>query len=149
MWHGLITELTAGAQDYAFAGWLFLRLLGVIYAVAFLSLAVQIKGLSGSRGILPARESLAGLRFSAAPTIFWWHCTDGFLTGVCWSGVLCSVLLIAGFAPVLMLAILWAAYLSLYHVNRLWLGYQWDVLLLEVGFLAIFFTPLEWWSSWP
>jgi hypothetical protein len=34
-------------------------------------------------------------------------------------------------------------YLSLFSVCRVFLSYQWDTLLLETGFLAIFLTPLE------
>src|ERR1041385_6770578 len=38
--------------------WLFLRLLGVAYLIAFVSLAVQVSGLVGERGILPAGSFL-------------------------------------------------------------------------------------------
>ena len=34
--------------------WLFLRLLGIVYLIAFVSLAVQITGLVGEHGLLPA-----------------------------------------------------------------------------------------------
>jgi len=36
--------------------WLFLRGLGLIYLIAFLSLWVQIEGLIGSKGLLPVRD---------------------------------------------------------------------------------------------
>jgi hypothetical protein len=35
----------------------------------------------------------------------------------------------------------WACYLSLVTVGQEFLSYQWDILLLETGFLAIFFAP--------
>src|SRR5207249_2378648 len=35
-------------------------------------------------------------------------------------------------------------YLSLTVAGQDFLGYQWDALLLETGFLAIFFAPLQW-----
>ena len=41
------------------------------------------------------------------------------------------------------LALLWLFYLSLSVVCEVFLGYQWDALLLETGFLAIFFAPLQ------
>jgi lipase maturation factor 1 len=41
------------------------------------------------------------------------------------------------------LALLWLLYLSLATVGRDFLGFQWDNLLLEAGFLAIFFAPLQ------
>ena len=34
-------------------------------------------------------------------------------------------------------------YLSLSTICREFLGFQWDILLLETGFLAIFFAPLS------
>src|SRR3989449_6410371 len=43
---------------YLLSRWLFLRLLGVIYFIAFVSLALQITGLVGEHGILPARTFL-------------------------------------------------------------------------------------------
>src|SRR5439155_9468393 len=60
-----------------------------------------------------------------------------------WGGAGCSMLLIFGFAPGPILLLLWVCYLSLFSVCRIFLGYQWDILLLETGFLAIFLAPLE------
>ncbi len=45
-------------ETYVLASWLFLRLLGIIYLTAFVSLAVQIKGLAGRDGVLPAADFL-------------------------------------------------------------------------------------------
>src|SRR5437773_3740103 len=44
-------------STYARATWLFLRLLGIVYLLAFLSLNAQILGLIGHEGILPDRKS--------------------------------------------------------------------------------------------
>src|SRR5437773_12155758 len=44
----------SGHPTYVLSRWLFLRLLGVVYLVAFVSLALQITGLVGEHGILPA-----------------------------------------------------------------------------------------------
>jgi lipase maturation factor 1 len=122
---------------YAVSGWLFLRALGAIYFAAFVSLGVQVKGLIGRDGILPA-EVFLGAKAS-----------DRFLAALCWSGAALSVLLIAGVAPVASLVLLWVCYLSLLNVSRVFLGYQWDVLLLETGFLAIWLAPLELRAHWP
>ncbi len=46
---------------YARSTWLFLRILGAISLVAFLSLGVQIDGLVGENGILPARDSCSAV----------------------------------------------------------------------------------------
>ncbi len=143
------TILTAASGTHVLSVWVFLRLLGFIYLCAFLSLAVQIRGLIGSGGILPANEFFAKRKrfglgsFHRDPTIFWINSSDGFLVVTSWIGVALSVLLLIGFAPMPILTLLWILYLSLFTVGRIFLGYQWDVLLLEAGFLAIFLAPLE------
>lgn len=130
---------------------LFLILLGLVYLFAFVSLLVQVKGLIGSEGILPAHEYLkqVGLKIGGSaywevPTVFWLGQGDLFLIVVCCLGAGLSLLLIAGVAPLPVLFLLWFFYLSLYSVGQTFLGFQWDILLLETGFLAIFFSPLNW-----
>ena len=137
-------------STYFISSWIFLRALAVIYLIAFLSLEVQVKGLIGSNGILPAKtfleyayQKLGSHAFTVVPSIFWWHSSDFFLQLVCWSGVLFSIMLLIGFAQPLMLFLLWMLYLSLSAVCRDFLSFQWDVLLLEAGFLAIFMSPLR------
>jgi predicted DCC family thiol-disulfide oxidoreductase YuxK len=135
--------------------WIFLRLLGVIYLIAFVSLWTQIGGLIGSNGILPTARFMAeaqqqcdaqgiGLeRYYLLPTLCWFNTSDGSLNFQCAAGMVLAVLLVAGIAPVPCLALLWLLYLSLVTVGRDFLGFQWDNLLLETGFLAIFFAPLQ------
>lgn len=133
----------------------FLVALGVVYLAAFLSLWVQIDGLIGSQGILPAESFLAYAgsrlgpdRYAVLPTLLWWMpVTDGALHLFCACGVLFSAFLLAGFLPVISCVMLWASYLSLYTVSRTFLSFQWDILLLEMGFLAIFYAPLG--AVWP
>lgn len=145
----------SGPRSYAFASWLFLRFLGVIYLSAFLSLASQLKGLIGKRGILPATDFLTARRrfgprrFWRIPTLLWINSSDCFMQGLCWTGVLAALLLAIGFAPLAMLLLLWVSYLSVFGVGRVFLGYQWDILLLEVGFLGILLAPFEWLPSLP
>ncbi|MBZ5638556.1 MAG: lipase maturation factor family protein [Acidobacteriia bacterium] len=137
---------------YAISRDLFLRLLGVSYLCAFVSLGTQIRGLVGSEGILPAAPFLDAVsrhygaeRFWLLPTFCWVDASDAFLCFLCWGGAAVSVLVIAGVltAPALFLA--WAGYLSLVVACRVFLNFQWDALLLEAGFLAIFLAP---WRSW-
>jgi hypothetical protein len=142
----------AGQPGYFLARWIFLRLLGVVYLAAFLSLWVQILGLIGSRGILPAREYLAAIaervgpeRFYLVPTVCWLDAGDRALHTLCLAGIVFSGLLIAGVAPVLVSFLLWVAYLSLAVAGQQFFHYQWDALLHEVGFLAVFFAPLGVW----
>ena len=141
--------------SFVLGSWLFLRLLGIIYLIAFVSLALQIPGLIGRGGILPATEYLARRRrwgvsrFWRVPTLCWVSSTDGFILGQAWAGALLSLCLILGLAPMAVLVALWILYLSLFSVSRIFLGYQWDILLLETGFLAIFLAPPQWLPEWP
>jgi len=57
------------------------------------------------------------------------------------AGAVLSALVLVGIAPVPILAVLWALYLSLAVVGQVFLGYQWDALLLETGLLAVFLAP--------
>lgn len=135
------------AREYGLVRWLYLRFLGIIYLIAFSSTAVQIKGLVGEQGIIPAHvfldkvaQQVGPTHLWSFPTIFWLGCTDFDLTLVCWSGVALAVLVVLGIATQPALAILWFLYLSVLAVGGDFLSYQWDVLLLEAGFLSIFFA---------
>jgi lipase maturation factor 1 len=111
---------------------------------------VQIHGLVGARGILPARNFLDAVasalgpeRYWWVPSLFWLHPSDGFLDAMCATGTVLGMLLILGVAPVASLAGLWVLYLSLQSIGQDFLSFQWDLLLLEAGFLAIFLAPLQ------
>jgi predicted DCC family thiol-disulfide oxidoreductase YuxK len=137
--------------------WVFLRSLGLIYLIAFVSLWVQIIGLVGSNGILPANSAMESMRQGAdaqhlglgryhlVPTLCWFKTSDGFLRFQCAAGATLAVLLVVGVAPAPCLFLLWLIYLSLATVCREFLSFQWDNLLLETGFLAIFMAPLQLW----
>ncbi len=136
---------------------IFLRTLGVIYLIAFVSLWTQISGLIGHNGILPADQFMSGAgqqcdrqgigldRYYLLPTLCWFNASDGFLHFQCAAGSVLALLLIFNLAPAPCLALLWLFYLSLVTVGRDFLGFQWDNLLLEAGFLAIFLAPMQWW----
>jgi lipase maturation factor 1 len=139
--------------SYHIATTLFLRLLGLVYLIAFVSLWVQIDGLIGEHGILPAKNFLDAIQQFFAqqtppqstmwhlPTLVWLSPTDGFLHALCAAGTVMSLLLIAGVLPLPTLILLWVDYLSLLHVGQDFLSFQWDILLLETGFAAIFLAP--------
>ncbi len=141
--------------DYFLTRWIFLRALGVIYLIAFISLWTQMSGLIGHNGILPEDQYISAVkqqcdaqgigldRFRLMPTLCWLNSSDGFLQFQCAAGVAVALLLIFGIAPAPALALLWLLYLSLMSVGRDFLGFQWDNLLLETGFLSIFFAPLR------
>ena len=135
--------------------WLFWKILGAIYGVAFLSLAMQITGLIGSNGILPAgaylsriSDALGSSRYWNFPTVFWLTGAGNLaLRSVCLLGVVFAILLVAGFLQRFALIVCYVLYLSLITVGQDFLSFQWDILLLETGFLAIFlgFSPLIVW----
>jgi hypothetical protein len=131
--------------------WLFLRLIGVVYLIAFVSLAVQITGLVGAHGLLPVGEFLASVhqRYGASayynfPTLVWLSPTDAWLLTLCWGGAAASLLLILGIAPAATAAVLWLLYLSVTVAGQIFLEFQWDSLLLETGLLTILYAPLTW-----
>jgi hypothetical protein len=128
----------------------FLRGLGIVYLAAFGSIAAQVDGLIGSRGILPAAEYLARARqilgpgpatYWRLPTLFWLGASDRALHALCWGGVVLSAALVAGLLPGLCTLFLWLFYLSIVVVGQVFLGYQWDSLLLETGLLAMLLAP--------
>jgi predicted DCC family thiol-disulfide oxidoreductase YuxK len=138
--------------SFALASWVFLRLLGIAYFFAFLSLATQITGLVGHNGILPAADFLATIRSRLGserywffPTLAWFGSSDKALEVMCASGAIGSLLLIFDIAPILVLSVLWILYLSLVTAGQDFLSYQWDSLLLEAGFLAILLAPAHLW----
>jgi hypothetical protein len=135
--------------------WIFLRGLALVFGIAFVSLWVQIDGLIGSAGILPIGRFLEAVRRSAGdvgflelPTACWWSASDLSLHLQCAAGVLLSLALLAGIAPRVVLALLWALYLSLATAGQLFLSFQWDVLLLETAVFAIPYAPGTWLPRW-
>lgn len=140
-----------GPSEFFLARWLFLRGLGAVFAIAFISLWVQIDGLVGSRGVSPIAEFLervrrfnGGLLLRELPTLCWWNASDGGLHAQCAAGLALSLALVIGFAPQAVLVLLWTVYLSLCVAGQQFLSFQWDVLLLETGFFAVFFAPRGW-----
>jgi len=137
---------------------IFMRVLGVIYLIAFISLGTQISGLIGHNGILPADQFMSAVgqqcsqqgialdRYYLLPTLCWFNASDGLLHFQCAAGSVTALLLIFRIAPAACLALLWLLYLSLVTVGRDFLGFQWDNLLLETGFLAIFLAPRQWFA---
>jgi lipase maturation factor 1 len=128
--------------------WVFLRLLGLVYVAAFASLWPQIPGLIGAHGILPVSSFLTMVahaigpeRYRLLPTLAWLSASNGFLQFLAGAGTFLSILLIAGVAPGPVLLVLWIFYLSLVTAGQDFLSFQWDTLLLEAGFLAIFLAP--------
>jgi hypothetical protein len=140
--------LTGPAESFTLARWVFLRLLGLCSLIACVSLWVQHDGLIGAHGILPAGDWLRAVhaqtgpeRWWLAPTLCWLNFSDAFRHGLLAAGTGAAALVLAGIAQRPALLVLWACYLSLATVSGVFLGYQWDALLLEATFLAVFLAP--------
>ena len=149
-WGRLFTRVIAGGGEYWLTRFVFLRLLGLVYLVAFLSLVNQVLPLIGSSGLLPAKHFLArfGVRFAsrweaflACPSLFWIDSSDGVLVTMACAGVALSAVVLSGFANSLVMAAIWLLYLSFVNIGQVWYGYGWEIQLLETGFLAIFICP--------
>lgn len=148
----LWTHLAAAEPSSRRACWWFLRALGIVNALAFVGVAVQIDGLAGERGILPAAELLdrAHAQWGARavlqlPTLAWLDASGAGLGRLAWAGVAISGLLVANIAPALSLALLWILYRSLAIAGGEFFYFQWDALLVEADFLGMFAAPLHLW----
>src|SRR6266480_7857806 len=143
-----------GASGRLLSRWIFLRALGLIYYSAFFSLVFQIRGLIGPHGILPAGEYLQALaeRFGHAgywyaPTLLWLSGNSRMVTGICWAGMIASLLLVLNLWPRGMLAICFVCFLSFVSAAQDFSGYQSDGMLLEAGIIALFFAPAGFWPG--
>jgi hypothetical protein len=133
-------------NTYAVVRFVFLRLLGLIYAVAFLVANNQLLPLVGSRGLEPSSLFLRTVKaqfgparsLTLLPTLFWINGSDAALRGASWAGLALAVALLVGFGNSITLFLLWILYLSIVQVGQVFWGYGWESLLLETGFLAIF-----------
>ena len=138
------------APSYWLTRYVILRLLGTIYAIAFLVAINQIVPLIGSDGLLPVGMYLDQISHAIGPTagffklpsLFWFTHSDAALLIVAWLGFLLACIVVAGYANALMLFVLWFLYMSIVHVGQEWYSYGWEIQLLETGFLAIFLCPL-------
>jgi len=128
-----------------------LRLLGIVYAVAFLVAINQILPLIGSNGLTPVNLYLdrvsnalgsTGAGFMRLPSLFWWWHSDSAFIVIAWIGFILSLVVISGYSNAIILAVLWFIYMSFNHVGQEWYGYGWEIQLTETGFLAIFLCPL-------
>ena len=138
-----------GASNRLTPRWLFLRVLGAIYFSAFFPLVFQIQGLIGPAGILPAGSYLQAVtqalghapRYWYAPTLLWWSSGSTMLNALCWTGMLASLLLVLNRWPRGMLMVCFVCFLSFVSAAQDFSAYQSDGMLLEAGFISLFFAP--------
>jgi lipase maturation factor 1 len=152
---GWLFDARQGPWDRLLPRWLFLRALAAIYFSAFYSLAFQIRGLIGPQGILPAQSYLHSVAQSLghweklwyAPTVLWISSGPAMLNAICWAGMVASVLLLLNVWPRGMLAICFVLFLSFVSSAQDFSGYQSDGMLLEAGFISLFFAPPGFWPG--
>src|SRR4028118_867303 len=118
---GEIPGIKATPPTYWLTRLVILRLLGLIYAIAFLVAINQIIPLIGSNGLLPVGIYLKKISgalgsdwagFMRLPSLFWLGHSGTALLGVAWVGFVASCVVVAGYANALLLAILWFLYMS-------------------------------------
>jgi len=134
--------------QFAAGSWMYQRLLALVFLIAFASAWWQLPGLAGEEGILPAGDffemaetAIGAEAYWRLPTLNWLASGTGALQWTAAAGCLVSVLAMVGIATPVCFLILWALYLSICVSGQVFFGYQWDALLLEAGFLAIFLGP--------
>ena len=144
-----------GPRGQMIPRWIFLRALALIYFSAFYSLLFQIKGLIGPEGILPAHDYLADIaqqlgldRYWYAPSLYWISSSSTMMMAVTWIGLIASVIALLNFWPRLSFFVCFVCFLSFVGASGTFSSYQSDGMLLEAGFLALFFAPRGLWPGW-
>jgi uncharacterized membrane protein YphA (DoxX/SURF4 family) len=145
----------AGPPGHLVPRGLFLRAVGVIYLSAFYSLLIQIRGMLGPQGLLPAgsyleevAKAMGRARYWYAPTLLWVASGDRALLVLCWAGLIASALLFINFWPRAMLATCFVCFLSFVAAAQDFSGYQSDGMLLCAGFICYFLAPRGWRPGW-
>ncbi len=137
-------------ETYWLTRFVMLRLMGAVYAVAFLAAAKQIVPLIGLAGLTPLDLFLPYLRdhygssmagFIHFPSLFWLSHSDAVLQITAWIGFILACVVVAGYANAIVMTLLWILYMSFVHAGQDWYGFGWEIQTLETGFLAIFLCP--------
>ena len=157
-----VTRLLWGTKvepaTYRIASSWFARAVALIYVIAFASFGRQLRGLIGAQGIAPVTEFLNQVlrtfgsgSFWKVPTVFWWIHSDFGLLMIVWGGAVIAAVAAIG-RPLTSgqraaFVVLFIYYLSVVTGGQIFMGFQWDYLLLEAGFLVIFLKP-SWTRVW-
>lgn len=135
---------------YWITRFLFQRSLALVYLVAFLIVLNQFRPLCGDHGILPARLFLKRATFWEAPSIFWLKANDTVFQWGAIAGVTLSTLALCGITDAfgtwlsaLTWLALWILYSSFVNIGQTFYSFGWEIMLGEVGFLAIFMGSMR------
>jgi hypothetical protein len=147
-WLHWLFSSRVGAPGRLAPRWIFLRALAAIYFSAFYSLLFQIKGLIGPHGIMPAHDYLAAVaqqtpstRFWYAPTLFWISSSSHALMLLTGIGLAASIVAFVNLWPRVSFFVCFICFLSFVTATSEFSNYQSDGMLLEAGFIALFFVP--------
>jgi hypothetical protein len=111
----VLGRLFAGGNSYWLARFVILRLLGFVYAVAFLVAAQQLVPLIGEHGLTPANHFLTSIQTQLGsrsagmlqvPTFFWFGFSDKALLIFAWAGFGLSLIVLFGYANAVVVTIL-------------------------------------------
>ena len=135
----------ARPDTYWRSRWLFERAVAALYLLAFLGTAMQFVPLLGEHGLEPVGRWVTSVPFTASPSLFYLAPKDIVFRAAAWLGVVLSAVAFsswpqqrgAGTAATVW-AILWVLYLSFVNIGQTFYSFGWEILLCEVGFLAIF-----------
>lgn len=139
-------------DKYTIGSTLFVKGIALVYLLAFTSLWLQIEALFGPQGIMPINRYFE-LNIEADellktilqhPSLLWLNLAIPIesmsLHIICGCGALFSILSMFNLYRGISLSVCWFLYLSLVSIGSPFLNFQWDNLLLESGFLAVFLS---------
>ena len=150
---GSTTVATEGRQTFRVTRFVILRLVGLVYFVAFLGAYNQNRGLMGKDGLIPAHEHWTSLLsscktsklecFTSHPSLYWFldftMLEDEIMDYTALSGMTLSLLVVLGLDSFLVMIALWLLDFSIVtsaeHTS--FYSYGWESQLLETGWLAI------------
>lgn len=135
-------------DSYELTRIIFLKALAFVYFFAFLNIVNQFIGLLGKNGLLPVGDFIKRIHWKRSPSLFWFNYSDVVLKLGGWFGLILALAAFIGlteklgyFGHFLAWGLLWVLYLSYVNIGQIFYGFGWESLLLETGFLAIFFPP--------
>jgi len=131
----------------------FLRVISGCYSLAFVSIYLQIDGLYGDKGILPVRTRAKDYKwekFLTNTSLIW---VRSWL-GISASETMELLALLGGLSGFIgavhksslnkiNFVFMFLAYLTIFKLAQTFMWFQWDILMLEVGALAVLVAPFR------
>lgn len=143
----IYNSISSLGERYRFGTSIYLRLMGLVYLFAFLSYALQWDLLYSDDGLLPVSLFFERLPASYRQNFLEFPALYSFVpheTGQVWLQFLgfgASFALLTGIMPKLSSIICYFCYLGFVLTGHTFMSFQWDILLLEAGFLLILIAP--------